>query len=242
MMNRIIPHHTGGGYCPNHVDFKAYHRLIDGEGKVHNGQFKITDNAPGVIRKGRYAAHTRKLNTGSIGVSVCAMLGGIWSDPFGGTHPVKPIQVDALVLELASLSSRFNIPPTRRTILTHAEVQITLGVAQRAKWDFDYSLRGGSSRDPIAIGDELRAEVALALAGMAPSPKPRERRPTVRRGSRGEHVEALQGLLGAVPDGIFGPATESLVFNYQSTRGLLPDGVVGPMTWAMLYPQIPAKD
>lgn len=63
---------------------------------------------------------------------------------------------------------------------------------------------------------------------------------TLRRGSRGSEVEALQlalnraGFLSDAPDGIFGPRTEAAVREFQRSRGLRVDGVAGPQTWQAL--------
>lgn len=234
MMNRIIWHHTGGTYTPNGTDKRAYHRLIDGEGQVHNGVFAIEANAPGKIRRGAYAAHVRDLNTGSIGLAICAMGQGVWSDPSGGRWQVKPVQVDALLTETVRLCRAYGIPVNGRTVLSHAEVEPTLGVKQRNKWDFDYPVRAAvRSRDPVAICDELRQEVMRAMGGAGVAPQPVQR-PMLRQGARGPHVEVMQRRLGITTDGIFGPNTRSAVVTFQRRNGLLPDGVVGPATWAAL--------
>jgi len=233
MMNRIILHHTGGTYSPNSTDRRAYHRLIDGEGRAHDGVFAIEANAPGKIQKGAYAPHTLSLNTGSIGVSICAMGGGQWSDPFSGKYPVKHAQVDELVREVADLSKSYGIPIRRRTVLSHAEVEITLGVRQRNKWDFDYNPRGGASRDPVGIGDEIREEILNAMNGTVVQ-EPVEPREMLCRGSTGYHVRAAQAALGVTVDGDFGPNTYAAVVKFQIRNGLLPDGIVGRMTWAAL--------
>ncbi|MFW6692306.1 peptidoglycan-binding protein [Streptomyces sp. MAR4 CNX-425] len=63
---------------------------------------------------------------------------------------------------------------------------------------------------------------------------------TVRRGSTGEAVKRLQRALTAAlgrtvdVDGQFGPATESAVVSYQSSRDLAADGIAGPATWGAL--------
>jgi len=64
-------------------------------------------------------------------------------------------------------------------------------------------------------------------------------RPTIRRGSTGEHVRYLQQRLSELGywlsvDGQFGPGTESQVRSFQRSNGLSADGVVGPATWAAL--------
>ena len=60
--------------------------------------------------------------------------------------------------------------------------------------------------------------------------------PTLRRGSQGAAVQALQRALSLRPiDGIFGPGTLDAVRTWQYTQDdLQPDGVVGPRTWAAL--------
>lgn len=62
---------------------------------------------------------------------------------------------------------------------------------------------------------------------------------TLREGSSGEAVKALQTLLvkngrSVAVDGAFGPGTKSAVINFQSAHGLTADGIVGPMTWQQL--------
>lgn len=237
-MNRIILHHTGGPYRPTADDLRAYHRLIDGDGAVHQGQHGIEANDPGrPLVPGRYAAHCKNLNSGSIGLSICAMGGAQWGQPYAST-PVKPVQVDALIKEAARLAILYDISPDRRTILSHAEVEITLGVDQSAKWDFDYWPRGGPGlRDPVAIGDELRADIRRVMAAThdVMTLPVKTARPTLRMGSTGEDVRALQSTLGGLTvDGAFGPRTRAAVMQFQTMRELLPDGIVGRMTWAAL--------
>src|SRR5215831_4492564 len=64
--------------------------------------------------------------------------------------------------------------------------------------------------------------------------------PTISNGATGEVVRRLQrGLrrtpnLGLVVDGIFGPATEKAVTEFQQDEGLTVDGIVGPQTWGAL--------
>jgi hypothetical protein len=63
--------------------------------------------------------------------------------------------------------------------------------------------------------------------------------PLLRRGSRGKAVSHLQTMLTAAGnpleiDGIFGPATEAAVRDFQRRRGLAEDGIAGPATMAAL--------
>jgi peptidoglycan hydrolase-like protein with peptidoglycan-binding domain len=66
--------------------------------------------------------------------------------------------------------------------------------------------------------------------------------PTVKQGSKGEAVKGLQNALSARSsqdpgpiDGIFGPATENAVKEFQRGSGLADDGIAGPRTWEALY-------
>lgn len=66
--------------------------------------------------------------------------------------------------------------------------------------------------------------------------------PVLRKGSTGPNVTTLQYLLrGArdqwrtlAADGVFGPATDSVVRGFQDVTGLTIDGIVGPATWQKL--------
>ncbi|MEV0646323.1 N-acetylmuramoyl-L-alanine amidase [Phytomonospora sp. NPDC050363] len=63
---------------------------------------------------------------------------------------------------------------------------------------------------------------------------------TVRQGSQGEAVKALQRRLSVVHgfslsvDGNFATATNTAVRSFQTNKGLVVDGVVGPATWLAL--------
>ncbi|GAB3475241.1 peptidoglycan hydrolase-like protein with peptidoglycan-binding domain [Amycolatopsis cihanbeyliensis] len=67
-------------------------------------------------------------------------------------------------------------------------------------------------------------------------------RPVLKRGSRGQPVRDLQAFLNRVypaysqlvVDGIFGPATERVVKEFQRRSGIAVDGIVGKHTWAKL--------
>lgn len=233
-MNRITWHHTGGGFTPNATDLGAYHRLIDGDGLVHSGRHSIDASAPGrKLVKGQYAAHTLGLNSGNIGLSVCCMARGTWDNPRASRAYPKPVQIDAMIRETARLCRVYSIQPSRQHTLSHAEVEPTLGIRQRQKWDFDYQIRNVARRDPVGIGDELRQELVLQLRGVTIEP-PQPVRPELRQGASGPAVAQLQNALNIKADGIFGPRTRAAVVAFQKSRDLLPDGVVSRMTWAAL--------
>lgn len=174
-MLRIIFHWTGGAYTANETDRRAYHILVEraapGQAKIVPGIFPISANEK--PQPGKYAAHTARLNTGSIGVSICCMGGKeVREHPFNaGRWPMTREQWDLMIAAAADLCRAYRIPVGPRTTLSHAEVQGTLGVKQANKWDFtrlafDLSLLGAK-----ACGDKLRADLAAALAG-APGAMP----------------------------------------------------------------------
>ena len=61
--------------------------------------------------------------------------------------------------------------------------------------------------------------------------------PTLKRGSKGPEVLSweifleLNGYYKGLLDGIFGPALEKAVQDFQFSKGLDPDGIIGPLTW-----------
>lgn len=161
-MKRIIIHWTGGPNKPTGLDRQHYHKIIDGDGQIHDGQFPISANA-GKLVKGAYAAHTLNCNTGSIGVALAAMAGAQESPFKAGAAPVTPAQEKALTALLVKLCDQYQIPVTRETVLTHAEVQPTLGIAQKGKWDIRWLPGMVQIGDAVTIGDGLRARVQAAI-------------------------------------------------------------------------------
>ena len=161
VMARIIVHWTAGAHKANATDKKSYHILIEGDGTLIRGTPSIALNDAPV--KPGYAAHTANLNGDSIGVSLCCMAGAKESPFDPGKYPLTAKQWETLIKVVAQISNRYAIPVTRKTVLSHAEVQQTLGVKQKGKWDisrlpFDPAVKGA-----LAVGDKLRAAVAARL-------------------------------------------------------------------------------
>jgi peptidoglycan hydrolase-like protein with peptidoglycan-binding domain len=69
---------------------------------------------------------------------------------------------------------------------------------------------------------------------------PNPSQPTISLGATGDAVRWLQRALrrtpnlGLVVDGIFGPALNTAVKEFQQGASLVVDGIVGPLTWAAL--------
>jgi N-acetyl-anhydromuramyl-L-alanine amidase AmpD len=174
-MKRIIVHWTAGTNKAGSTDILHYHYLIQGDGSVVMGKYPVSSNER--LRGSAYAQHTRGANEGAIGVSMCGMYGAT-EQPFkAGKYPITKKQWDRMILLVADLARKYKIPVTPQTILTHAEVQGTLGIAQRNKWDITRLPWDSGRKGAKAIGDHLRAGVKLAMVPEAPkkpvqAPKP----------------------------------------------------------------------
>lgn len=169
-MKRIVWHWTAGGYTPSATDVKAYHEVIDGEGKVIKGTFPISANK-GPITGDAYAKHTGRFNSDAIGISVASMRGAKERPLDVGPSPMTELQVEALVKRTAELCKEYNIEVTRENVLSHAEVQITHGVAQAGKWDITWLPGITSVGNAVEIGDLLRERVRKHL-NVAPQKAP----------------------------------------------------------------------
>lgn len=160
-MDRIILHWSAGAYKMSKASYEHYHLCIEGPVPVlKRGKNSIAANS--TIR-GSYAAHTRGINTKSIGVSMMCMHGAKENPFSSGKYPMTKAQWDYTVLVVADLCEKYNIEVTPETVLSHAEVQKNLGVKQRNKWDytrlsFDSNLKGADK-----IGDLFRFQVKKAM-------------------------------------------------------------------------------
>lgn len=171
-MHRIILHWTAGAHTPNGLDLNSYHYVIDGAGKVHAGKHPVAANrGPGPLKSGTYAAHTLNCNTNSIGVALAAMAGAQERPFSAGKHPITAAQLEALTRLVVDLCDQHSIPVTRETVLSHAEVQGSLGIKQKNKWDIMWLPGMSKPGDPVGVGDELRERIR-AVRRVTPDPKP----------------------------------------------------------------------
>lgn len=77
-------------------------------------------------------------------------------------------------------------------------------------------------------------EHAVAVLGGKVAPAAANLNETVRLGSRGPTVAAVQAALGVGADGAFGPGTEAALKAWQKYHGLTADGIAGPATLGKL--------
>lgn len=169
-MKRVIMHWTAGTYKCNALDRKHYHYIVEGDGTVVTGDHPISDNsaANGPLKSGAYAAHTLGCNSDSIGISMACMLnakeGGSWGD-----YPMTESQFRSMCRATADLCKMYGIKVTRQTVLSHAEVQQTLGIKQRGKWDFSILPFRRDLHGALACGDYARSLIQEIMDG---DPKP----------------------------------------------------------------------
>ena len=164
--SRMILHWTAGRHTASYLDKKHYHFLIEGDGTVVKGYYKPEANES---TRGGYAAHTRMKNTGSIGISLCAMAGAEGSPFKAGKYPITKEQVEALCSLIAELSVVYDIPITERTVLSHAEVEKVLGVKQRGKWDISWLPHYRTRVTPSEVGHYIRKKAKTKLSGFSVS-------------------------------------------------------------------------
>ena len=157
---RIIAHWSAGRYTASKIDRDHYHFIYEGDGREVAGIHTPEDNIS--AKDGKYAAHTRGCNTGSIGVAVACM----WNAKEGnhGSQPMTEAQFEAMCRGIARLCMRYKIPVTPRTVLSHAEVQPTLGIKQRWKWDITWIPGMPGTADPIEVGNRIRDIIRAKLA------------------------------------------------------------------------------
>ncbi len=92
-----------------------------------------------------------------------------------------------------------------------------------------------------ATMEELQALIASlqaqlsALTGSTSTTACYNHTVTLKRGSTGSQVSAMQAVVGAGTDGNFGPMTEAKVKAFQASKGLTADGIVGAMTGLAIH-------
>ncbi|MDR7486250.1 MAG: N-acetylmuramoyl-L-alanine amidase [Armatimonadota bacterium] len=170
-MQRVITHWTGGLHHASQPDREHYHILVEGDGGLVRGDHPIDDNASTADQD--YAAHTSRLNTGSIGIAVCCMAGAMMSPFRPGQFPMTREQYEALALAVADLCERYGIAVTPQTVLGHGEVEAILGIRQAGKWDplvlpWD-SATWDVRRTGRQVGDAFRRRVGEMLDAPGPA-------------------------------------------------------------------------
>lgn len=152
----VILHWTAGGHKASDLDKAHYHFLVEVDGRVVPGLHSVADNDS--TADGDYAAHTKGLNTDSIGIAACCMLGAVESPFSAGTRPMSQIQWERMLDVAAECCKHYGIKVTPQTVLAHGEVEKILGVPQLNKWD-PLAWPWDTKKTKKEIGDEIRFQV-----------------------------------------------------------------------------------
>lgn len=164
-MDRIILHWSAGPHRVTNLDRQHYHFIVSGAGELVSGVHPVSASLR--PQKGKYAAHTLNCNTGSIGIAMAAMAGAV-ERPFNpGPAPITEPQLERFIKLAADLAREYDIPVTRKTILTHAEVERSLNIKQRGKWDICWLPGMPQPLDPIYVGDLIRERIGALIADEA---------------------------------------------------------------------------
>lgn len=128
-IDRVITHWTAGTYAPNAVDLAHYHFIIKLNPKDPSKSLVVAANHPA-----KTLAHTRGLNTYSLGISAACMFKAKQGGPYG-YYPLNARLWEDLAAAAAEACTAYAIPITEKNLLQHAEVTKTYGILQRGRWD-----------------------------------------------------------------------------------------------------------
>lgn len=152
----VVWHWTAGANGLIELERNSYNFLTDTKGNLYDGNHTIAEQVAYSVSGNVGASHTRGMNTGWIGISQDAM-GGANGWPMNwGSNPITWEGIDAMLEKTMEICQEYKIPPSKWTTLSHAEVQPTLGVQQKNKWDYMVLPGDTGPRDPVIVGDILR--------------------------------------------------------------------------------------
>lgn len=157
----IVWHWTAGAHGVIDLERHHYNWLFDRMGNVFDGDHTVQDQVNYDWREGVGASHTKSMNTGWLGLSVDAMAGAVESPLNWGTNPITWEGIDAMLDWTMELCEEYDIPVSPWTTLSHAEVQQTLGIRQRWKWDYKVLPGFTAAKDARVVGDMLRDRMIM---------------------------------------------------------------------------------
>lgn len=152
----IVWHWTASPYPVSKYDKAHYNFIHDFEGNTYKGAHTIASQVSYDWRHKIGASHTKNMNTGWIGQSCSAMGDAIGWPMNWGSYPLNWTMIDAMLSKSANLCREYEIPVSKWTTLSHAEVQETLGITQRGKWDFMVLPGMPAPINAVQVGDILR--------------------------------------------------------------------------------------
>lgn len=197
---RIILHWTGGGPKANEVDRKAYHYIVNSDGRVVAGSHPVAANMKKLRENDAYARHTGGFNSFSVSISFAGMAeyGGP-SSP--GPYPLRQLQVERGVELAGVLCGLWKLDPLNpEQLFTHREAWTLHGVKGKVnheKRDIEH-LPFAPHLGKDEVGPYLRAAASGELILGIDSPAPAAVDP------------AIPGVAARVVDMERGPAAPPL--------------------------------
>ena len=162
-LHRIHWHWSASSYTVTREVLSHYNDGHDQDGNSYDGGARAEHQANYDWRKGIGVSHTLNANTGAIGQAVIAM-GNAEGWPLNvGKYPMTWEGIDAMLRRSIDYHHQFNIPISPWSTLSHAEVQPTLGITQRGKWDIQWLPDDVRVRTAREAGDILRARMEAML-------------------------------------------------------------------------------
>jgi hypothetical protein len=158
-LHGIIWHWAASSYTVTDKVLSHYNDGHDHLGNSYDGGARAEHQANYDWRKGVGVSHSRNANTGRIGQAVIAM-GNAEGWPLDvGQYPMTWAGIDAMLMRGVDYHYQFDIPITPWSMLTHAEIQPTLGITQNGKWDIRWLPEDAKVTDAREAGDILRARM-----------------------------------------------------------------------------------
>jgi hypothetical protein len=228
-MKRVIVHWSAGAYRASALDKTHYHILVEGDGTIVAGTNAISSNAA-PPREPR-ASHTLNSNTGSIGVAVCCMADARESPFNPGPFPMTRRQWDVLAEVVGELCATYQIEVTAATVLAHGEVEKTLGIKQRQKWD-PLVLPWVPTMPRTAVMEGFRERVRVHLARLRGNGVMTIAEVQPSRTAAGTTVIILGSGFGSAPEGasvLFNGVDAAAIESWSDTEihARVPEGIVG---------------
>jgi hypothetical protein len=156
-IHSLVWHWTAGRDMPSREDLKHYNDVFDFEGNQYDGGARIEHQANYDWRKGVGVSHSKNANSGRGGLAVAGMHGAEgWPSLDWGDHPITWDGIDGMLKRSADYCKEFDIPVTKWSTLTHAEIETTLGIKQNNKWDYMVLPGDTQVRNAVVVGEILR--------------------------------------------------------------------------------------
>lgn len=153
---RIVMHWTAGTHSANENERNRYHEIVEADGtRVMGNKLPEANNN---VHDGNYAAHTRKFNTGAIGLAMAGMRGAVESPFRKGRYALTETQVSAFIDVVAEYADTYDIPIDGRHVLSHKEVHHTFGIFQD-RWDIMWLPHMARPGHAVEVGDHLRSRI-----------------------------------------------------------------------------------